>query len=87
MTRAQRSDVNKQVARILNEVGEVGALSKVSDERLVKLITAGSMQLATASGPAVSALIMPRLTAYVDEATARGIELRSCEVFVGRKHA
>jgi len=49
MTRAQRSEANKQVAKILNEVGEVGPMDTVSDERLLKLVKAGTMQLTSLS--------------------------------------
>jgi len=73
MTRAERSSVNKQVAKMLDEVGEVGPMDTVSDERLLTLVRAGTMQLAAASGPAVGKFIMPRLTAYVVEANARGL--------------
>jgi hypothetical protein len=48
-------------------------MGTVSDERLLKLVKAGTMQLAAASGPAVGKFIMPRLTAYVVEANARGL--------------
>jgi hypothetical protein len=74
MTRAERSSVNKQVGKMLDEVGEVGPLGTVSDERLLKLVKAGVMQLAAASGPAVSKFIMPRLTAYVVESNVRGLQ-------------
>ncbi len=73
MTRAERSRACKQVAKLLDEVGEVGPMGTVSDERLLKLVKAGTMQLAAASGPAVGKFIMPRLTAYVVEANARGL--------------
>jgi hypothetical protein len=73
MTRAERNSVNRQVSKMLDEVGEVGPMGTVSDERLLKLVRAGTMQLAAASGPAVSKFIMPRLTAYVTEANARGL--------------
>ena len=73
MTRAERNALNKQVAKLLDEVGEVGPVDTVSDERLLKLLEAGAMQLAAASSPSVTGLIMPKFATYMIEANARGI--------------
>ena len=77
ITRAERNALNKQVAKLLDEVGEVGPVDTVSDERLLKLIEAGAMQLAAASSPSVTGFIMPKFTAYMIEANARGISCSS----------
>jgi hypothetical protein len=77
MTRAERNTLNKQVAKLLDEVGEVGPMDTISDERLLKLIEAGAMQLAAVSSPSVTGFIMPKFTAYIIEANARGLSYLS----------
>jgi hypothetical protein len=77
MTKAERNGLQKRITAMLNEVGEVGPMDTISDERLLKLIEAGAMQLAAASSPAVTGFIMPKFTTYMIEANARGISCLS----------
>jgi hypothetical protein len=71
MTRVEKASTQRKVAKILDEVGEVGPLSAISDERLASLVTAGKLMVAAAGSHLAAKMAQIKLTAYLAEQNRR----------------